>query len=291
MSKLCLMVNKLNELNLELENYIIGLKNFNSLNILEINLEELKEILEKYENKNIFLSLNKLIHNDELDKISNILIELSKLNISGIIFDDISIFQLNNRLKLNLNLIWGNIHATTNYITINEWNKLGVKSAIVSPDITLNEIIEIKNNTDSKIFMINYGMYDIFSSNRNLLSNYLNYINKDKKNKTYYIKNKDTLYPIYENDNGSHIVNGNILNAIDSINICVKNSIDYLVINSYMIDNIELVVNTFKEALDLASQDNLSDEKLQILSNKLNNSYRGFLDKETIYKVKSDVNE
>lgn len=288
MSKICLMINDITELQINVDAYIVGLKNFNSLNVLELSIDELKKILN---NKKIFVSMNKLIHNNEIDTLKDILIKLNELNIEGIIYDDISIYQIVKELNLNINLIWGNIHASTNYKTINEWYKLGVKSAIVSPDITLNEIIEIKNNTNSKILMFNYGMHDIFSSNRTLISNYLKYINKNKDKDVYYIKNKDTLYPVYEDSNGTHIINGNILNNIETIDICLENNIDYLIVNSYMLDNVNDVIDIYKEAIRLYEQQELDKNKITELSKKLNNPYRGFLDKEIIYKVKSDVNE
>ena len=193
------MINNINELKLDVESIIIGIKKFNNLNMLELTIDQLKKI---NIDKEIFVSINKPIHDSEIEELTDILLSLDNINISGVLFDDISVYQICKEKKLNLNLIWSNIHQTTNYNSINVWNKLGVKSVFISPDITLKEIIDIKNNSKSSVFVPIYGMFDIFTSNRFLISNYLKYIHESKRNTKYYIENNNIKYPIYENENG-----------------------------------------------------------------------------------------
>ena len=286
MSKICLMLNNINEFNLKVDSILIGLKNFNSLNILELEIEEIEKLIED-KNKEIFISINKLIHNNELEELKIILKKLEGWNISGVFFDDISIYNIVKENNLNISLIWGNSHQATNYNTINSWNRLGVKNSIISPDITLEEIIDIKNNTESKVFVPIYGMFEIFSSNRFLVKNYLKYIDKNSDSKLHYINHKilDTYYPIYEDSNGTHIINGNILNGLEEMPTLIDNKVDYVLINSYIISNIEEVIDAFNEVLN-GKIDNLNEVAL-----KLSDNNKVFLYKETIYKVKSSDND
>ena len=69
------------------------------------------------------------------------------------------------------------------------------------------------------------------------------------------------------------------------------NNIDYLVINSYMIDNIDKVIDNFNSVKKMYLNKNIDKDKINKLSTELNSSNKGFLYKETIYKVKSDENE
>ena len=281
MLKLCIAINKKEELELNCDSIIIGLKNFNTLNVLELSIKEIEDIVNKYTNKEIFISINKNIHDYELDELKRILFKLNNINIKGIIFDDVGIYNIINNLNLNIKLIWGNMHQVTNYTTINEWNKLGVKSAITSPEITIKKICELQNNSNSILFIPIYGMFEIFNSNRFLLSNYLKYINNEKMDDKYYIKHNETNYPIFENETGTHIIDGKILNGINEIRNLNNERNDYLLINTYMLNNTEEVIKTIDNYINGNSN----------ISSKLNeNEYDGFLNKETFYKVKSSDN-
>ena len=63
------------------------------------------------------------------------------------LYSDVCFINLKNELGLNYDLIWSQEHLTTNYGTINFWQEYGVNYTYISPDITLNEILEIKQNT------------------------------------------------------------------------------------------------------------------------------------------------
>lgn len=289
MNKICLLPKNEEELNLNVDAFIIGIKDYNVLNTLEIEIEKLDNYLN---NRNIYISLNKLFHNNELEKLNNLLKILENKKIKGVIFDDVSIYQLVKENNYNINLIWGNIHQVTSYKSINEWNKLGVKMAITSPDITLNEILEIKNNTKSQLFVPIYGKFEIFSSNRFLVKSYFDYINKNKNDNLYFIDNKliNQKYPIYEDTNGTRIINGSTMNGLEEYILLLKNDIEYIIINSFLIENIKEVVNNFKKVRKMFENDEIDMNKIEQLSKELGNN-KVFLNKETIYKVKSDVNE
>ena len=74
------------------------------INDLSINyentfsLEEIKEIIKI---KPAFIIINKNIHNNEIDKLKEILVELENIKTEGIIFYDIAIVNLKKKLKLN----------------------------------------------------------------------------------------------------------------------------------------------------------------------------------------------
>ena len=109
------------------------------------DLNTLKEI-----DKDIFISLNKNLHNSDLKKVKEILINLNNYNIKGVLYYDVAILSIYNSLNLNYDLVWSQEHLTTNYSTINYWNNLGVNYTYLSSDITEEEIIDISKNTKSK---------------------------------------------------------------------------------------------------------------------------------------------
>lgn len=287
MNKICLMVNNIEEFKCNADSFIIGLKNYNNLNILELDINEITNIKC---NKEIIISINKIIHNIELEELEYI---LKKLEGYKILFDDLAVYQIVKDNCLDIQLIWGNIHATTSYNSTNSYYDLGVKSSFLSTDITLSEIYDIKNNTKATLYVPIYGKFNIFSSNRYLISAYFKYINKEKKYNKYKIKNKDILYDIYEDNNGTQIIDGKIINGIIDYKNILDNNIDYIVINSYDIDfNIFDLINSLIVIRTLY-YDNLLDLKMLVnYHNKFTsiNTYSGFLHKKTIYKV-GDENE
>jgi len=267
-------INHLYELNKkDIHGFIVGIKNYSIFKNLKLTIEELKEI---NIDKELYVSLNKPIHNNELESIKNILIELSKLNITGVFFEDISIYKLNRDLGLNLNLIWSSMHLPTNSRSCTFWNKKGCSGALLSTELMVTDFIDIKKNTNMNIFVYLYGYIPIFESSRTLITNYLKHIKKDNDSKIFYAyeKERDKYYPIYEEYDNTFITE-DVLNGINIVNSLKENNIDYIILNSLMHDedDFNIVVDEYIEAVN-GKEFNKKDV------------FTGFLFKESIFKVK-----
>ena len=236
------------------------------------------DIINELKGKDIFISLNKNMHNKDLSKLKDTLLKLENYDIKGIIYYDISIVNYKKELGLKNDIVWNQEHMVTNYSTINYWYNEGSKYAYLSSEITKNEILDIKKNTKAKLMMNIFGYVPIFTSKRNLVSNYLDTFDKEKVSKIYYMYKEGIKYPIIEEGKGTTAFSGHILNGIKEY---FDLDLDYYVINSFMINDIEKVVDIISQI----NKDNL--EKCYLELNKLiGNTDDGFLHKETIYKVK-----
>ncbi len=111
--------------------FIVGINKYSIFQSLKLDVDDIKNIKT---NKELYVFINKPIHNNELDEIKNILISLSKMNITGVLFEDISIFKINSDLNLGLNLIWASNHLPTNSYSCNYWNKKGCAGALLSTE-------------------------------------------------------------------------------------------------------------------------------------------------------------
>ena len=281
MSKKIIILDNLNNIEEYLkicDGFIVGIKDL-SVNMPNFfSLEELDKIIEKSKDKEIFLSINKNMHNKDLPLLKETLDKLKEKNINGIIFYDISLVNLN---KYNYNLIWNQEHMTTNYNTINYWYDKNVKNTYISSELSKEEILEIKNNTKSKIFMNVFGYIPMFTSKRPLVKNYLEKFNLKDNSKINYMEKENKLYPIVD-DKLTTVYSSKILNLSNDYNE-LKN-IDYLIFNPF---NIE--VNKFIECVKLFNEeDNMNNfQKInQILDY---NTDTGFMYKETIYKVRDKI--
>ena len=77
--------------NKNIDGIIIGLKNYSIFQSVKLDIDSIKLFKSKHK---VYVSINKLIHNNELDDLKNNLIELSKLDIAGIFYEDVCVFKL-----------------------------------------------------------------------------------------------------------------------------------------------------------------------------------------------------
>lgn len=257
--------NNLEKLNID--GYIIGLEGYSVYTSYDLDIDSIEKISEKI-TKELYISINKPLYTNEIEELKSILKRLSKLNIKGIMFDDIGIINISN----NLNLIWNQMHHVTNSNTINFWSKQGIKGSVLSTELTLEDFINIKKNTNTDIFVYIYGYLPMFESSRESLTNYFKYINKNMKDNLYYLyeSERDKYYPIYEKYNNTYVLE-DLIDGIEELKTIKNNNIDYIILNGLLHDNDSFI--------DIVSSYINEDNR------KSNN--KGFLYKETIYKVKS----
>ncbi len=280
-------IDQINDLINICDGFIIGLKNL-SVNLpYYFDMEQIKKIISicSKNKKDIFVSLNKNIHNIELNELTNSLKELAKLEITGLIFYDIAIVNLNLELNLNLKLIWNQEHLVTNYGTINYWSKKGVAASYLSSELTLEEILSIKEKTNCPLMMNVFGFIPMFTSKRPLVKNYLEKFSLKDNSKINYLEKEENIYPII-NEDVTTVYSSKILNLLMEINDLSASCIDYFVFNSFNIDEA-----VFKEIILLFNDAN--KENVNVLFDRVNmllnyNIDTGFLYKNTVYKVKKN---
>ena len=163
--KLLIQINKESDFNIKCDGFILGLKDYSNFTSLTFDVEEVINIQNKYDDKEIFLSINKNIFNDEIENLKEI---LKKLKNVKILFYDLGMIELNK--KFNLDLVWNQDHFVTNYEEINFYNDLGVKYAYISNEITYEEIKDIRNNTKSKLLVLLVGKPTVAVSKRKLIT-------------------------------------------------------------------------------------------------------------------------
>lgn len=284
MSKILTIPSNINEIEKTktiVDGFIIGIKDMCVNTNFCIDIEELG-LLNKLKDKDIFISLNKNMHNKDLETVKEILIKLNNYNIKGVLYYDVGVLNIYNKLDLNYDLVWSQEHLTTNYNTINYWNKMGAKYANISSDITEEEVIKIIEKSKSKLMVTLFGYLPMFVSKRHIIKNYLEYFKIHDESSANYIEKEDKTYPIIDNSIGTQVYSNNILNGIkSSLNI----NIDYIVLNSFKVelDKFIIVIEMFKTV----NKDNVEEYNEKINSMFTNVDY-GFLNTKTIYRVKKN---
>ena len=267
------------------KSFIIGLKDF-SINYQEYSIEEIEELINNYSDIEIFISINKNIFNSDIKLLEDKLIKLDKLNIKGVLFYDLSILYIVKNNNLSIPLVWAQEHMTTNYNTCNYYYDRGCEYVYLSSEITLDEIKEIANKSKIKLISFLFGYPDVSFSKRKLISNYFLNSKKDKKRDYYEITSDKEKYYIKENNLGTRIIYGNILNGIRPF-YELKDILSYTILSEEFINH-----ETFIKVLEIYKD--LQDNKIDLLKanekiiNLTGSNDTVFYYKKTIYKVKDN---
>ena len=83
-----------------------------------------------------------------------------------------------HELNLKLDLVWDQTHMVNNYKTCDFYYDMGVKYALLSKEITLDEIKEIVNKSKINCMVEVVSLPSIAYSRRKLLTSYFKSINK-----------------------------------------------------------------------------------------------------------------
>ncbi len=265
--------------------FIIGLENY-SINYYEISINDIEELLNKYPNIDLFVSINKNIFNKDIQDLEDKLKRLSKLRIKGILFYDLAILEIVKRLNLKLDLVIHKTHMITNYNICNYYYDLGVKYGYLATEITEEEMEQISNKTNLLLMAYFIGHPIISHSKRKLVSNYYTYIQKEGNYHYNIIKehgNDSKKYYIKEDKKGTNILTYEILNGTRAF-IKLKDKLTYAILDSNLIPNdiFLKILRLYRMNLDKE----ITNEKLIQEVGDLIGENDGFFYLKTIYKVK-----
>ncbi len=234
-----------------LDGYCVG---YNTYSLEEIN---------KIDVSNKYVLLNRVLDCNDIDKLKEI---LPKLKCKGLVYEDIGVYNLVKELGLDFEMIFYQNHFGTNARSINFWLNR-VDSVFVSNEITYDEIKEIVNKASKSVVLHLYGYNQVMYSRRLLLSNWSEEFGIPKKN-TNVIEDQAThvKFRAIENEYGTVMYSEKIFNGSRLLDL---DNVKYFYVNSMLIKHENLMKF-------LCGNGEKTDE----------NEDFGFLDRETIYKLK-----
>ena len=258
-----------------LDGIILPLENFAVDYFKYYSISDIKEY-KKSTDKLLYVVINKMIFNNELDNLLSMLKELESIKVDGVFFYDLAVLNLVKENKININLIYNGTHMVTNSDTISLYYDLGVKGVYLSNEITKDEVLNIRSNTKSDLFILLLGNPVVAMSRRNLLTSY--FTNKNKSNDaliTIREPKSGQEFLVREDSNGTTFFYNKRLNLSNVYKELIDCGINYGIIEQgdYSSDEYKELINAFV---------NFNQQKIDELAGH----NRGFLYRETIYKVK-----
>ncbi len=240
-SKILINIKKLDEMEkyekIGIHNFLFALEDF-SIGYPTFALEDIPE--------EAYILINRLLDTEAIEKLKSQAKRIGKYR--GIIFEDLGVFQIFK--NYDMELIWFQNHFATNYQSINDFLALGMTSAIISNEITEEEILAILDVASKPLILNIYGKNQVMYSRRTLLTNFNKYAHLDDNKRVILqekVTNKEFL--AYESPYGTVLFN----NAYFNYGM-ILDHIDDAKIKYYLIFNLdyepECILNKLKEDTD-----------------------------------------
>ena len=172
---------------------------------------------------------------------------------------------------------------------------------MLAREINMDAIVETKEHAEVEIEVQVHGMTAMFQSKRRLIGNYFNYQGRNMKvddleadgHLFLHDPERNTKYPIFEDENGTHIMSPNDICIIDELMEMVEAGVDSFKIDGvlkkpeYLIG----VTKLYRKAIDLCAEDpdayeDVKDsllEEAESLQPENRMLDTGFFFKETVY--------
>lgn len=174
---------------------------------------------------------------------------------------------------------------------------------MLARELSLEEILNIKENSDVEIEVQVHGMTCMFQSKRMLLGNYYTFQDRQMKIQRneaatdsqllLYDEERDNKYPVFEDYNGTHIMSPNDICLIEELEPLFEAGIDSLKIDGVLQteEYINVATEQYREAIDLYEEDpdTYEDEKFMLVDpiEAIQPEHRpfdeGFYYKQTVY--------
>ena len=261
---------------------LLGLENFSVLNSVTFSVDEIRKITKDYPDIDVFVKMDKNLFNDEINDVRHVLQELEQMSIRGVFFYDLAILELKQELSLSLDLVWSQTHMVTNYRTCDYYYQQGVHYALLSKEITLDEILAIVKKSSILSIVEVVSLPSVGYSRRKLLSNYYKDLEEDSHSTLSILeKITDKKYLVKEEDEGTGIFLDEVLNGTSVIKPLYEAGVSYILFREEGISSFMELINDTKNYIDGGCVDTDYVSKYKKLGDST-----GFFFKKTIYRVK-----
>jgi len=187
------------------------------------DLSEIDQLIKNYD-VNLYVYVNKMIHENDLENLNQWMKLFKTVDVDGIVINDFTVYVVAKDHGLENKVIYQ--PGTMNTNTFDAMFLEGkIKGMTLSKEITLEEILEIvKSPSKINYSLVGHGYIDMFYSKRKLITNY--FIHKNRKfhkikgNHHFVLEEKtrdNIYYPILEDQIGTHIFRDKKLISFDEI--------------------------------------------------------------------------
>lgn len=233
------------------------------------DFEELKEGVEYAHARNakVYLVLNAIPRNFDMNGLPDYVKKCESIGVDGVIAADPGVIAIvNKNTKLDIHL--STQANVMNYETAKFWYDYGLRRIILARELRLKEVQEFRKNLpdDCEIEVFVHGAMCMAYSGRCLISNYMTSRDSNKgacsqacRYKYYLVEETrpNEYYPVFEDEDGTFIMNSKDLCMIEHIDDVIKSGVSSLKIEGRMksMFYVAMVVKMYREAIDAYYED------------------------------------
>jgi putative protease len=227
--------------------------------------------------KKIYLTMNIFPHNRKVKGFTQMLEKVAGMKPDGLIMADPGMIMVAREKHPELEIHLSTQANTINWQTVKFWQNIGLKRIILSRELRIDEIKEIKQHVpDMELESFVHGAICIAYSGRCLLSNYFNHRDanqgtctnacrweykvyegpgEETADASYYIEESErpgNLMPIDEDEHGTYIMNAKDLSAIEILKEMREAGIDSFKVEgrTKSIYYLSVITRAYRLALD-----------------------------------------
>ncbi|RXZ84480.1 U32 family peptidase [Paenibacillaceae bacterium] len=221
----------------------------------------------------IYVAVNNLMDNETAAMLPEYLKQVAAAGADAVVFGDPAVLMAARTAAPDLKLHWNAEMTSTSYGTANFWGRKGAVRVVLARELNMEQVIETKANTALEVQVQVHGMTNIYHSKRSLVHSYADYqsqtlsaqlqdnsapaghIAADQERGLYLIEveRPDERYPIYEDDNGTHIMSSDDICMLENLHELLEAGIDSFKIEGILKspDYNEAVVRSYRKVIDL----------------------------------------
>ena len=229
--------------------------------------EQLKEAVAlcKANNVRVHVTCNTMPRNEEVSRLPEWLEYLNDVGVDAAIMADVGVLSLCKKYAPRLECHISTQASIVNYVSAQAWYDLGAKRVILARETSLDEIREIRAKAPRELEMevFGHGAMCVSYSGRCLLSNYMTGRDSNRgacaqpcryKYALMEEKRPGEYFPVYEDEQGTYIMNSKDMCMIDHVGELMDIGLDSLKIegrakSAYYA---AIVTGAYRHAIDAA---------------------------------------
>lgn len=218
-------------------------------------------------NKKVYVTVNILFHNEDLNGLDEYLTTLSKLGVDAFIVSDMSVIKRINELKLKPEIHISTQESSTNKYAFKFWENLNATRVVLGRECSKEDIIDIKNNTNLELEVFIHGAMCTSYSGRCVLSNYVTKRDSNRGGCSQVCR-----FVFNMEDYTDFQIASKDLSMIDYLEDLINIGVSSLKIEGRMrsMYYIATVVDAYKRVRDMIENKCLTEEKLSYYKKVLN---------------------
>jgi len=226
--------------------------------------------------KKIYVTVNILAHNRDIDSLPPFLEELASLGVDGLIVSDPGIFRLARTHAPEIPVTVSTQANVSNYESASFYRDMGAARIVLARELTLEEIIYIKERVEVELEVFVHGAMCMSYSGRCLLSHYMTGRSANQGacahpcRYSYRVveeKRPGQYFPVEEDQRGSYIFNSRDLCLLPYLPDLIEAGVDAFKVEGRMKSPLYLaaVARVYRQAIDryLSNRRPYSETELQ----------------------------